>query len=133
MNIKEIKKGFSLIEISVVLLIVAIFVAAISSGKLFLDKSNEMRIEQGVKKALQSQEYYEDLVFSVVADGIEDKCGKDANFLQITDYLNTKNCCDASNNGSLCCKQGASCECGNDNSGSCFCNSAIDQNHPDCP
>ena len=57
MGTKQIK-AFSLIEISVVLLIVAIFVAAISSGKLLLDKSNKIRLDRGLQAGLESKEYY---------------------------------------------------------------------------
>jgi prepilin-type N-terminal cleavage/methylation domain-containing protein len=117
-------KAFSLIEISVVLLIVAIFIAAISSGKLLLDKSNDIRLQQALQAQLESQEYYSDKSFEVSAADITSPssgCGPNPSDNAIADYLYTEismvagGCCSSGLTvGSLCCDDTTvSCEaCG---------------------
>lgn len=122
MGTKQIK-AFSLIEISVVLLIVAIFVAAISSGKLLLDKSNDIRLQRGLQAGLESQEYYSHKAFQVSAEKITNPdtgCGANPSANAISDFLytglsrNNRGCCsDGENLKSLCCNKGTDCEvCG---------------------
>ena len=123
MGTKQIK-AFSLIEISVVLLIVAIFVAAISSGKLLLDKSNDIRLQRGLQAGLESQEYYSHKSFELNAEAITDGCGANPSAKAISDFLYTQiarsteigqgGCCsDGENLKSLCCNKGTDCEvCG---------------------
>ena len=122
MGTKQIK-AFSLIEISVVLLIIAIFVAAISSGKLLLDKSNKIRLDRGLQSGLESKEYYSHKSFEVNAKAITnpDKgCGANPSANAISDFLYTGlsrdagGCCsDGENLKSLCCNKGTDCEvCG---------------------
>lgn len=122
MGTKQIK-AFSLIEISVVLLIVAIFVAAISSGKLLLDKSNKIRLDRGLQSGLESKEYYFQKAFEVSAEDITDPttgCGANPSANAISDFLytglsrNDGGCCsDGQNLKSLCCSVAAGCEvCG---------------------
>ena len=123
MGTKQIK-AFSLIEISVVLLIVAIFVAAISSGKLLLDKSNDIRLQRGLQAGLESQEYYSHKSFEVNTKAITDGCGANPSANAISDFLYTQiarstesgkgGCCsDGENLESLCCNKGPDCEvCG---------------------
>jgi prepilin-type N-terminal cleavage/methylation domain-containing protein len=106
-------KAFSLIEISVVLLIVAIFIAAISSGKLLLDKSNEIKLQQALQSQLESQEYYSDKSFEVSAADITDPstgCGANPSDNAIADFLYNQiakgagGCCSSNTNvNTLCC------------------------------
>jgi len=111
MSIKQ-KKAFSLIEISVVLFIVAIFIAAVSSGRLLLDKSNDIKMQQALQAQLESQEYFEAKAFEVSAADIISAC---TNLSEsdnvIIDFLYSGNCCEADNPKSICCNSGGSVEC----------------------
>ena len=109
MSKKQIK-AFSLIEISVVLLIISLFIAAISSGKLLLDRSNSIRLQQTIQNQLESQEYYSEKSFEINAQDIIEACGSDPSDKAIADFLYTGltlsngGCCsDATNLDSLCC------------------------------
>lgn len=102
MSIKQ-RKAFSLIEISVVLFIVAIFIAAVSSGRLLLDKSNDIKMQQALQAQLESQEYFEAKAFEVTATKLFDSCGSDASDNAIIDFLYSGNCCDGDNPESICC------------------------------
>lgn len=131
MSPKEIK-AFSLVEISVVLLIVAIFIAAISSGKLLLDKSEAIQLQQALQSQLESQEYYSERSFEVDAASISDPesgCGANPSDLAIIDFLynptlsaSDGGCCTNKDTlASLCCHTPAS--------GSCLCGTS---GYPDC-
>lgn len=123
MTLRDIKKikGFSLIEISVVLLIVAIFIAAIASGKLLIDKSNDIRLEQALQSQLESQLYYSAKSFEVGVSDLVAACGGNPSDNAIADFLYSPEralCCDAANNESLCCDNDAACiYCNDDGTG----------------
>jgi|TARA_Y100000389_G_scaffold203036_1_gene250181 prepilin-type N-terminal cleavage/methylation domain-containing protein len=111
MSIKQ-KKAFSLIEISVVLFIVAIFIAAVSSGRLLLDKSNDIKMQQALQAQLESQEYFEAKAFEVSVEDIISACSNlSESDNVIIDFLYSGNCCDGSNPESICCVSSANVTC----------------------
>ena len=122
MKINKIK-GFYLIEISVVLLIVSIFVAAISYGKILIDKSNTIQLQQALQSQLESQSYYSEKSFEVSVQDIKQGCGKNPSNNAIADFLYTQQfCCnDGTQLGSLCCSQGGTCTaCGGTDQPNCL-------------
>lgn len=143
---KEIR-AFSLIEISVVLLIVAIFIAAISSGKLLIGQADDIS-QQQVVESLKSQEYYSEKAFEVSAADITENCGNNPTTLAMSDYLynniplSAGGCCSSSiNPKSLCCDSSNvdnECECSSvGNFPECICGnhdaSNINGEEPPCP
>jgi prepilin-type N-terminal cleavage/methylation domain-containing protein len=138
-------RAFSLVEISVVLLIVAIFIAAISSGKLLIGKADNIS-QQKVVESLKSQQYYSETAFEVSAVDIKDNCGANASAEAISDYLynhikrSDGGCCsDSTETKSLCCDSSGGnsngCECSTTGNPQCICGNydTGDTGEPSCP
>jgi prepilin-type N-terminal cleavage/methylation domain-containing protein len=138
-------RAFSLIEISVVLLIVAIFIAAISSGKLLIGKADNISQEK-LLESLKSQQYYSEKALEVSVVDIKDNCGANASAEAISDYLynhikrSEGGCCsDSTETKSLCCDSSVStngCKCSTVGNPQCICgnhDTGDNGKEPACP